>query len=145
AGDVPFPCAVHLDVLDMSAAVDGRLVVLRSIFSPLDWPSQVHGCEPHQRLIGVHGDLAAETTSDFGRDYPYSVLGQFEYHRAEKTVDVRVLAGAPERELACSLVIAGHGGSRLHRRWGQSLLDDSQLHRDRSFGKGAVGVATRHR
>ena len=123
----------HLDVLDVVAAVDRDLVVLRAILCPLHRSAELHRGEAHQRLVGIRRDLAAEPAADLGRDDPDPMLGKLEHHRAEEPMDVWVLAGGPERELAGALVVAGDGRARLHRGGEQPLLHDALL--DRHFGR----------
>jgi hypothetical protein len=53
------------------------------------------------------------------------VFGDFEHHRGEEAMDVRVLAGHPEGELAGPLVVAGHRRPAFHGRRREPLLHDS--------------------
>ena len=144
AGDPAVPGSAHLDVLDVVAAVDGRLVVLAPVLGPLDRPPELHGGEAHQRLVRVRRDLAAEAAAHLGRDDPDPMLRELEHHRAEEAVDVGVLARGPERELPGALVVARHGGTALHGRWKQPLLHDPLRDRHVRALERGLGVAAGH-
>ena len=82
------------------------------------------------KLAGIHRDLAAKASADFRRDHSQLVFRHAGDDRAEKTDDVRVLRGVPERELASRWNHLGNGRPRLHGGWNQSLLNDPFAHDD---------------
>ena len=114
-------------MLDVVPAVNRGLVILRAILGPLHRPSQVHGGQADQRLVGVRRNLAPESATYLGRDDPEPVLGNVEHDRTEKPVDVWVLTGHPKCEMTRPLVVAGDRCSALHRGRQQPLLDDPLL------------------
>src|SRR4030095_4933901 len=92
--------------------------------------SELHRAENREQLAGVHRDLAAEASTNFRRDHSQLVLRHAGDDGAEKTNDVRVLRGVPERELTSRWKILGNGRPRLHGGWYQSLLNDPFAHDD---------------
>ena len=133
AGDLPVFGAAQRHVLDVVAAVDRDLVVLRPVLGPLHRPPQLHGREADQRLVGIARDLASEATTYFRRDDPDLVLGELGHHRQQEPVNVGVLARHPAGELSRARVVARARGARLKSRGQQTVLDDALLDRDGRF------------
>jgi hypothetical protein len=64
----------HLDVLDLAAAVDGRLVVLGAVLDVLDGYAQPLGQHDGQDLLAVDVQLGAEPAAHVGGNHPDLVL-----------------------------------------------------------------------
>ena len=102
----------------------------------------MHGAEGGNHLVGVDRNLAAEAAADLGGDDPYLVLRHAGNQRTQEAGDVRILAGAPDGQLAHGTQPACQRRARLHGVGHQALLDDGVAYDYVGRLKGRVGVAT---
>ena len=119
-----------LDVLDLVAAVRGRLVVLAARLGPLDRPAELAGHDEGEHLLGVDVELGAEAAAHVGRDDAQLVLRDAGGERQHHPQDVRDLGGRVERELVGSGDRRDDDGARLHRGGQQPLLEEAALDDD---------------
>ena len=95
ARDLTLAGGGHLHMFDMVAAVNRPLEPLGSGGCPLYGAAQLHGAEGNDHLVGIHGNLTAETAADLGGDDPDLVLAYPGHQRSQEPADMGVLAGAP--------------------------------------------------
>ncbi len=141
AQDLPVLGRRQLHVLDVIAAVRGRLIVLRPRLDPLHRTSQLHRAERGHEVALDLRDLAAESAAHFRRDHPQTVFGHAGHERHDEAHDVRVLRRVPQRELAGCRRELRHRATRLHGGRDQPLLDDPVAHDDIGRAEGRVDVS----
>src|SRR5216117_1336619 len=83
-------------------------------------------------VLGIPEHKVRVIAADVGGDHAHLVLGDAEHERRhQQPVDVGVLRGHPEREVAGGRVEAGHARARLHGVGHEALVDDPFLDDDR--------------
>ena len=121
-GELAVGVGGELDVLDLAAAVDRRLGVLRPGLVPAHGQLVPAGQREAEQLLGVHVELAAEPAADGRRHDPYLVLGQAERDGRHQLEDVGHLRRRVERDVAAEGLGDGDDGARFHRHRQQPLL-----------------------
>ena len=81
----------------MVAAMNRRLISLRTSGGPFDGAAQLHGAKRRNHLVGVYRNLATEPAADLCGDDTYLVFGYSSDQRGQEPAYVRILAGAPQR------------------------------------------------
>ena len=126
----------------MVAPVDRALVVLAAGLDPLDRPATERlAGEQHQRVVGVAEDLGAERAADIGADAADLVLRHAHHERGQqKPLDVRRLAGHPDRVLVGAGVVPADVAADLHRVRDQALVHDPLADDDFGAIDGGIGA-----
>ena len=118
------------------------MVALASRLDPFDGPpTDQLACEHDQRHVRVAEDLGAEGAADVRADAPDLVLRDAGHERGQQQpLDVRRLAGHPDRVLVGARVVPADVAPDLHRVGDQPLVDDPLADRDLGIGEGGVGA-----
>ena len=135
----------QLNILDVVASVSCALKVFPAAFGPLHRPVEFLCAEDGDEVCRIRGNLAAEPTSNFGRDHTKLVLGNTRHHGAEKPCNVWVLGCVPERQFAGCPRPVGQRRTRFHRIRDQALLDDTLLNNDVRFLESPIDITARNR
>ena len=129
--DLPFRCCRELDLLDLVAAVDRRLIPLSPRLDPLDRTAELAREHERERFLRVDVELRPEAAADLGRDHAKLRLGNARHHRERDPRDVRDLRRRPHRQLAGRGERLHDQAAGLHRVRDQPLLPVTLL--DRNF------------
>ena len=133
----------QLDLLDLVAAVDRRLVALGPRLDPLDRTAELAREHERERLLGVDVQLRAEAAADVRCDDAELRLRNAGHHRQRHARDVRNLRRRPHRQLARRRERLDDDAARLHRVGDQPLLAVSLLHHHRGVRKLLVDIPCR--
>ncbi len=121
----------HRGVGHVISPVRVRQVRLAAGRRPADRPLELARRPGADDLLVVEEDLGAESAAHVGGDHAHLVLGDAEHEGAhQEPMDVRVLRGHPERQLARGVLVARDAGPRLHRVGDQALVHDALLDDD---------------
>ena len=118
----------QLDVLNLSAAVDGGLRVLGAFFHP------AHGCavlareRDAEQLFGVHVEFRAEAAADRRRDDAHLVLGDAGGDCRHHLQDVGHLRRGIQRDVAAEGLGHRRYCARLHGHRDEALLHVALVH-----------------
>ena len=115
------------DVLDLVAAVRGRLVVLAARLGPFDRPTELAGDDQGEDLLGVDVQLGAEAAADVRCHHAQLVLRDAGGQREHDPQHVRDLGGGVHRELVRGRDRGDHDTAGLHRGRDQPLLQEPAL------------------
>ena len=137
----PWRVPGDLEIGDVIATVDRALVILASTLGPLDRPAADRLAGEHaQRHVGIAEDLGAERAPDIGADAADLVLRDAGHERGQQqALDVRRLAGHPDRVLVGAGVVPADVATGLHRVRDQPLIDDPLADHHLGSVDGGVG------
>ncbi len=132
-----------LDIGDVIATVDRAVVALAARLDPFDRPPADQLAREHdQRHVRVAEDLGAEGAADVRADAPDLVLRDAGHERGQQQpLDVRRLAGHPDRVLVGARVVPADVAPDLHRVGDEPLVDEPLADGDLGIGEG--GIRTR--
>ncbi len=125
--DLSFVGIGRFHVGHVVSPVGGAQEVLPPGFHPLDRAARLHGAECHDGLVGVHGDLAAEAAPDLGSHDPQLMLGNPQNAGEQQSMDMRILAGHPQRQLARGGIVLGHASSGLDGAGNHAMIARPEL------------------
>ncbi len=137
----------HLGCRDVVATMRIREEGFAALRRPLDRLADVLAGPDQSHVFGIEKDLRAEAAADVGRDHAHLRFRQAQHEGAhQQALDVRVLVGDVERVALVRLVVAGVGGTWLHRVRDQPVVDELELGdvrrlRERRLHRRLVAVA----
>src|SRR5262249_32265800 len=121
----PIVLAAHLDVSNLTAAVNRSLHILASGLDPLGRLPELHRDPSHEGFFSIHVQFRPKSTPPLRSNHPQFVLGDTDHDSELRSEQVRYLGRRPYSEFLLSGVVSGEHAAAFHRNRSEPLVNHS--------------------